>query len=93
MFVHISIHKPKPGKEEALIESMHRFGAAASTQPGLQQIFALQDPRQGVLVGLAIWDSKDSLMAARPVLAEATKDDDFDDWESEPVTVYHLEAV
>jgi hypothetical protein len=41
----------------------------------------------GFRVGMAILDSKDAL------LAEATKDEDFDDWDSEPVTVYHLEAV
>ncbi|SDX87004.1 hypothetical protein SAMN05518855_102555 [Paenibacillus sp. CF384] len=26
MFVHMSIHHPKPGKSEDLIASMHRFG-------------------------------------------------------------------
>lgn len=27
MLIHMSIHTPKPGKEQDLIASMHRFGA------------------------------------------------------------------
>ena len=34
MIVHMSIHTPKPGKEQDLIDSMHRFGAAGAGQPG-----------------------------------------------------------
>ncbi len=92
MFVHMSIHQPKAGKEELLIASMHRFGEAAKTQPGLQQVHTLRDAESGALIGLAIWDSKEAMIAARPVLMEATKDDDFEAWE-DSVTGYRLEEV
>ena len=43
MFVHMSIHRPKPGKEELLIDSMHRFGAAMQGADGFQWAHALKD--------------------------------------------------
>lgn len=33
MFVHMSIHKPRAGKEALLIDSMHRFGKAMEGRP------------------------------------------------------------
>lgn len=93
MFVHLSIHHPRPGKEALLIDSMHRFGAAITSQPGLQQVHTLRDQKTGRLIGLAIWNTKEAWLAARPVMQEAVKDDDFDTWEEEPPEVYHLEVV
>jgi hypothetical protein len=94
MFVHIGIHaRPKEGKEKQLIDSMHRFGAAMKTQPGLQQAHALLDSDSGALIGLAIWNSKKDWENARPAMLEAIKDDPFEEWEDEPPEVYHLEEV
>ena len=64
MFVHISIHHPKPGAEDALIDSMHRFGAALKGAPGLISVHTLQDAQAGVLVGLALWESREAMMAS-----------------------------
>ncbi len=72
---------------------MHRYGAAARTQTGLVEVHTLKDARTGTLVGLAVWENDEARIAARPALMEAVKDDDFDDWESEPITGYLLEEV
>jgi len=94
MLIHIAIHHhPKPGQEQFLIDSMHRFGAAMQGQPGLQQVHTLKDRKTGALVGLAIWDSEEALMAARPVMAEAVKDDNFEEWEDQSPEVFVLDAV
>lgn len=93
MYISVSVHHPRPGQEAALIDSMHRYGAAAKTQSGLQQVYTLQDEAQGVLVGLAIWESEEAAIAARPALMEAVKDDDFDAWEAEPVSGFRLKEV
>ena len=93
MFVHMSIHRPRPGKEDLLIDSMHRFGAAMKSQPGLQQAHTLREQRTGRLIGLAIWDSKENWFDARPAMTEAVKHDDFDAWEEEPPEVFHLVEV
>ena len=76
-----------------LIESMHRFGEAIKTQPGLREVHTLADEKSGRLVGLAVWDSKQSMLAARPVMAKATEGDDFDAWEEEQPTILLLEET
>ena len=94
MLHHISIHMPKPEHEPDVIDSMHRFGAAARTQPGLVEVHTLKDTRgSGALVGFALWESAEALLAARPALSEATENDDFDAWESEPIRSYLCEEV
>jgi len=92
MLYHLSIHRPKPEHEEALIESMHRFGAAARAH-GAVQAHTFKDARSDALVGLAIWHSDDDLAAARPALASAVEGDDFDAWESGPVELFLLQDV
>jgi hypothetical protein len=83
----------KPDKEKLLIESMHRFGEAIKTQQGLREVHTLRDQKSGHLIGLAVWDSKQSMLAARPIMAKATEGDDFDAWEEEEPTVFLLEET
>jgi hypothetical protein len=71
---------------------MHRFGVAARGQ-GAIEAHTFKDERSDALVGLAIWRSDDDLTAARPALAAATEDDDFDAWESGPVELFMLHDV
>jgi hypothetical protein len=66
-----------------VIDSMHRYGDTARKQPGLVSVHTLKDENTGELVGIAIWSSKESFLAARPALKNAT--DDFDSWEKEPI--------
>jgi heme-degrading monooxygenase HmoA len=93
LFVNMSIHRPHSDKERLLIDSMHRYGEAAKKQHGLISVHTLKDESTGELVGLAIWDSKESFLAARPALMKATENDDFDAWESEPVRGHRLKPV
>lgn len=93
MFVHLAIHRPRPGKEQQLIASMHKFGNAMLREPGLQQAHTMMDPKTGALIGLAIWDSKEHWEAARPKMLEAVKNDPFEEWEENPPEVFHLEPV
>ena len=93
MLYHVSIHRPKPEHEHDVIDSMHRFGAAARTQDGLLEVHTLKDRRSDALVGLAVWASAEALEAARPSLAAATEDDDFDAWEAAPIEGFLLDEV
>ena len=90
MFIQMSIHYPKPEYEPQIIDSMHRFGAAMKTQHGLQRIHTLKDDISGRLIGLAIWDSREDMMAARPAMEQAVKDDDFDLWEEREPELFAL---
>jgi len=92
MLYHLSIHRPKPEHEHDLIDSMHRFGAAARAQ-GATEAHTFKDSRSDALVGLAIWDSDDDLAAARPALSAAVEGDDFDTLESGPVELFLLHDV
>ena len=93
MFVHMSIHHPRAGQEQALIDSMHRFGQAMRGHPGFQRAHTLRDQDSGQLIGLAIWDSEGAWSDARPAMQAAVEHDDFNAWEVEPPTVFHMEEV
>jgi heme-degrading monooxygenase HmoA len=93
MFVHLSIHRPKPGAEEPLIDSMHRFGDALHGAPGLISVHTLQDENAGVLAGLAIWSSQDAMEASVHLAREAVAGDPFDEWESQETEGYRLTEV
>ena len=72
---------------------MHRYSETAKRQKGLVSVHTLKDENTGELFGIAIWDSHDSYMAARPALMKATETDDFDSWEKEPKGVHRLKSV
>jgi hypothetical protein len=80
-------------KEKLLIESMHRYGETAKRQKGLISVHTLKDENTGELVGIAIWDSRESFLAARPALGRAVEGDDFDAWEQEPIRGHRLAPV
>ncbi|MFX1587871.1 MAG: hypothetical protein ACFFC1_06935 [Promethearchaeota archaeon] len=89
----MSIHYPKPEKEQLLIDSMHRFGKAMEGKKGLIAAHTTKDEDTGRLIGLAIWNSKENWFAARTAMIEAVKDDPFEEWEEKPPEVYHLLKV
>jgi len=93
LFISNCIHTPHPDKEGDLVESMHRYGKAARTQKGLIDVFTLKNAEGGELVGLALWDSEESYLAARPALRKAVEGDDFDSWEPAPPKGYWLKPV
>jgi hypothetical protein len=93
MYFHLSIHYPKPEKEHLLIESMHKFGAAMKGKKGLIMAHTTKEEDSDRLLGIAIWDSKESWLEARPAMIEAVKDDPFEDWEEKPPEVFHMNDI
>jgi hypothetical protein len=81
MFILLSIHHPRPEHEAALIDSMHRYGAAIRGRPGLKSIHTLKDQGSDRLVGLAVFDSREDFERLAPIARAAVKDDPFDRWE------------
>ena len=57
MFILMSVHHPRPEHRTALIESMHRYGAAIRGCEGLVAIRTLEDAGSDRLVGLAVFAS------------------------------------
>ena len=93
MIVHLSIHTPRPGKEQDLIDSMHRFGAAGAGQPGFIEARTLRDTRSGRLVGMARWEDEPSWRAGVETMRDAVADDPFDEWEAAETESFLLEEA
>jgi len=93
MIVHLSIHTPRPGREEDLVASMHRFGAAAGGAPGLVDVKVLRDRRSGRLPGRARWEDEESWRAGVDTMRAAVADDPFDEWEAEDTESLLLDEV
>ncbi|WP_382305417.1 hypothetical protein [Herbiconiux sp. UC225_62] len=80
----VSVHSPKPDHRAAVIDSMSRYSRVAREQPGLMWT-GIVDDDTGRLVGIAVWDSLDSAVAARPALMAEVGDDPFTDWDEHPI--------
>ena len=94
MLVHLSVHRPKPGREQELIDSMHRFGRGdGGPFPGLREALTLRDRETGRLVGITMWDSEEAFRAGVPRMRAAVEGDDFAAWESDRPDVYLLDPV
>jgi hypothetical protein len=78
MYVSVGIHHPKPGKEQAILETMKTFGNAQRGHKGLITVFAWRDDATGALIGTALWDSKSDYEAARPDMVKALDGVDFE---------------
>lgn len=85
MFVLMSVHHPHGEHREALIDSMHRYGAAIDGQPGLMSIHTTADERSDRLVGLAIFESRADFERLAPIARAAVADDPFEIWEQQPI--------
>ena len=72
---------------------MHRYAETAKSQKGIVSVHTLKAENAEQLVGLAIWDTEESYLDARPALMKATEGDDFDAWEKEPVRGFKLKPV
>lgn len=93
MFVLMSVHHPRPEHREALIDSMHRYGAAIEGKPGLVSIHTLADADSDRLVGLAIFESEAAFQELAPLARAAVADDPFDTWEQVPIDGLRLSEV
>lgn len=93
MLVHLSIHRPVPGKEQDLIHSMRRFGEADGDLPGLREVLTLRDRESGALVGLSMWDSEEAFRAGVERMRAAVEGDDLLEWEQGLPEVYVLDPV
>ena len=93
MIVHLSIHTPKPGKEQDLTASMHRYGAAGRGQQGFIDAKTLRDTRTGRLIGMARWEDEASWSAGVEAMRAAVAGDPFDEWEAAEVEGFFLEEV
>ncbi len=93
MFVHLSIHRPIPGKEQDLAAALRGIGRDGEAVPGLHEVRTLRDRETGMLVALAIWESEDAFRDGLPALEAAVEGDEVLEREQGLPEVYVLEPV
>lgn len=93
MFILMSVHHPHPEHRDALIDSMHRYGAALRGKAGLVSVHTLADAGSDRLVGLAIFESEEAFQRLAPDARAAVADDPFDVWERVPIDGLRLSEV
>jgi heme-degrading monooxygenase HmoA len=85
MFIHMSIHVPNPGYEQAVLDSMNRVRLAALGTPGLLDIGPWREHDGGRIVGISRWETRAHWEAVIPTLfAIAEADDPHDLWHASP---------
>lgn len=92
-YVSLSVHRPRPGFADLVLGSMHRYGEAARTQPGLVEVRTLRSEDGEVLVGYAVWESAEAKQAAGPALRQAVAHDDFELWEEREIEGWGLSPL
>jgi hypothetical protein len=83
-FAVVSVHSPRPEHRDAVIDSMQRYSRVAREQPGLVWTGVVDDAG-GRLVGVAVWETEEAAVAARPALMAEVGDDPFTTWDERPI--------
>ena len=89
----MSVHHPHAEHRTALIESMHRYGAALAGQPGLLSVHTLADAGSERLVGLAIFESEEAFRELAPRARAAVEGDPFEVWEQVDIDGLRLTEI
>ena len=92
-FLFMAFHYPRPEYRDDLLRTMHRFGEALKAQPGLLQLADFDDPANGRLVALSLWESAEHCRAGRANAAGALSNANFDLWETRPTEVFALGEI
>lgn len=94
MFLHLSIHTPKPEYREQLIASMNRVRLGALGTRGLASIGPWREVDGGErVVGMALWESRAHWEAHVEEVFAVVADDPFELWEAAPPTRILLDDV
>jgi hypothetical protein len=54
---------------------------------------AHKDAQRGVIVAISIWETREAMLAAAPLMTGVTKGVPFDHWETQPREIYQLTVV
>ncbi len=92
-FLTLGIHRPNPESVDDLLASQRRLAAAIGDAPGLIRIGSWVDERAGVVVGMSLWESRESFQAGWQRGAAELAEIPFEEWEPEPHEVLLLEEA
>ena len=89
-FMLYGIHYPHPAKEAILIEAMHTFGTLIKQRAGVLFVDIFRNSKDGTIVSLAIWESKQAFEASWPELVKRAP---AQEWEVKPREAYVMDSV
>lgn len=93
-YLFMAVHYPKPEYRDDLLRWIQRVGAALRAQPGLRELSDFDDPANGRILAVSIWESAEHFRAGRErAFAALGEEAPYDLWESRPLEVSTLEEI
>jgi quinol monooxygenase YgiN len=93
-YLFMAFHYPRPEYRNDLLEWIQRVGAALRAQPGLLELADFDDPANGRIVAVSIWDSAEHFRTGRERgMASLNAEAPYDLWETRPLEVFTLEEL
>jgi quinol monooxygenase YgiN len=90
-YLFMAFHHPRPEHRDDLVRWIQRVGAALREQPGLLQLADFDDPANGRIVAVSLWESAEHFRVAREkAFASLGEDAPYDLWETRPLEVFTL---
>lgn len=93
-YLFMAFHHPKPEYRNDLLHWIQWVGAALRAQPGLLELADFDDPANGRIVAVSIWDSAEHFRSGRErAMASLDAEPPYDLWETRPLEVFALEEL
>jgi quinol monooxygenase YgiN len=90
-YLFMAFHHPKPEYRDALIRWIGRVSTALRAQPGLLTVADFDDPANGRIVAISIWESAEAFREGRArAFASLGEDAPYDLWETRPIEIVTL---
>ena len=90
-YLFMAFHYPRPEYRDDLLRWIQRVGAALQSQPGLLQLADFDDPANGRIVAVSLWESAEAFRTGQ-LRAFASLDGEprYELWETRPLEVFTL---
>jgi quinol monooxygenase YgiN len=93
-YLFMAYHYPKPEYRDDLLRWTQRVAAALRAQPGLLQVGDFDDPANGRIVAISIWESAAHFRAGwGPAMASLGAEAPYDQWEIRPLEIVALAEI
>ena len=93
-YLFMAIHHPKPEYRDDLLRWMQRVGAALRAQPGLLLLGDFDDPANGRIVAVSIWESDEHFRTgSAKAFASLGAEAPYGLWETRPLEVFTIGEI
>lgn len=93
-YLFMALHYPRSEYRADLLRWIAQVSAALRAQPGLLQLADFDDPANGRIVAVSIWESAERFRAGQAnAFASLTGEPQYDLWEKRPLEVFTLDEL